>query len=57
VSGVSACRLNSFGVIETMVEVMVERGVPEHFRSDNGAEMTARDLSPNFHPAISRVPG
>jgi hypothetical protein len=33
-SGVSACRLNSFGVIETMVDVMVERGVPEHFRSD-----------------------
>jgi hypothetical protein len=30
----SACRLNSFGVIARMVDVMVERGVPEHFRSD-----------------------
>jgi putative transposase len=35
-------RLNSFGVIETMADVMLERGVPEHIRSDNGAEMTAR---------------
>jgi putative transposase len=37
-----ARRLNSFGVIETMADVMLERGVPEHIRSDNGAEMTAR---------------
>lgn len=37
-----ARRINSFGVIETMADVMVERGVPEHIRSDNGAEMTAK---------------
>lgn len=37
-----ARRLNSFGVIETMADVMLVRGVPEHIRSDNGAEMTAR---------------
>jgi putative transposase len=37
-----ARRINSFGVIETMADVMLERGVPEHIRSDNGAEMTAR---------------
>lgn len=36
-----ARRINSFGVIETMADVMLERGVPEHIRSDNGAEMTA----------------
>jgi transposase InsO family protein len=37
-----ARRINSFGVIETMADVMLERGVPKHIRSDNGAEMTAR---------------
>jgi putative transposase len=37
-----ARRINSFGVIETIADVMLERGVPEHIRSDNGAEMTAK---------------
>ena len=37
-----ACRINSFGVLETMADVMLMRGVPEHIRSDNGAEMTAK---------------
>jgi transposase InsO family protein len=37
-----ARRINSFGVIDTMADVMIERGVPEHVRSDNGAEMTAK---------------
>ena len=37
-----ARRINSFGVIETMADVMLERGVPQHIRSDNGAEMTAK---------------
>ena len=37
-----ARRINSFGVIETMADMMLERGVPEHIRSDNGAEMTAK---------------
>ena len=36
-----ARRINSFGVLGTMAEVMLMRGVPEHIRSDNGAEMTA----------------
>jgi putative transposase len=35
-------RINSFGVIETLADVMLTRGVPEHIRSDNGAEMTAK---------------
>jgi putative transposase len=37
-----ARRIDSFGVIETMADVMLVRGVPEHIRSDNGPEMTAR---------------
>jgi transposase InsO family protein len=37
-----ARRINSLGVIETLADVMLTRGVPEHIRSDNGAEMTAK---------------
>jgi transposase InsO family protein len=37
-----ARRINSFGVIETLADVMLIRGVPEHIRSDNGPEMTAK---------------
>ena len=37
-----ARRINSFGVLETMADVMLMRGVPEHIRSDNGPEMTAK---------------
>ena len=37
-----ARRINSFGVLEAMADVMVMRGVPEHIRSDNGPEMTAK---------------
>jgi|ERR1019366_443063 transposase InsO family protein len=35
-------RINSFGVLEMMADVMLMRGVPEHIRSDNGVEMTAK---------------
>jgi putative transposase len=35
-------RINSFGVIETLADVMLVRGVPEYIRSDNGSEMTAK---------------
>ena len=34
-------RLNSRDVIDTLAEVMVQRGVPEHIRSDNGPEFIA----------------
>jgi transposase InsO family protein len=34
--------LNSHDVIETLGECMLEHGVPEYVRSDNGAEMTAK---------------
>ena len=37
-----ARRISSFGVLETMADVMLMRGVPEHIRSDNGDEMTAK---------------
>jgi putative transposase len=37
-----ARRINSFGVIVSLADVMLVRGVPEHIRSDNGPEMTAK---------------
>lgn len=37
-----ARRLNSAHVIELLGDCMLRHGVPEHVRSDNGAEMTAR---------------
>jgi transposase InsO family protein len=37
-------RINAFGVIETLADVMATKGVPEHVRCDNGPEMVARAL-------------
>jgi transposase InsO family protein len=37
-----ARRINGMGVIETMADAMMVHGVPEHIRSDNGPEMTAK---------------
>ena len=37
-----ARRLNSNHVIEILGDCMLARGISEHLRSDNGAEMTAR---------------
>jgi transposase InsO family protein len=34
--------INSFGVIETLADTMLVRGIPAHIRSDNGPEMTAK---------------
>ena len=43
VSGIRADRhIRSSDVIETLAELMVSRGVPDHIRSDNGPEFTAR---------------
>jgi len=39
-----ARRLNSRDVIETLSDVMLGRGVPEHIRSDNGPESVAKPL-------------
>ena len=35
-----ARQINSFSVIGTMADVMLAKDVPEHIRSDNGAETT-----------------
>ena len=37
-----ARKLNSQDVIETLADLMLERGVPEHIRSDNRPEFTAK---------------
>jgi putative transposase len=37
-----ARRLNGYHVIETLGDCMLQHGVPEHVRSDNGSEMTAK---------------
>jgi putative transposase len=37
-----ARRTNSFGVLETMADVILMQSVPKHIQSDNGAEMTAK---------------
>ncbi len=39
-----ARRLGRYEVIETLAEVMLNRGIPEHIRSDNGPEFVAQEL-------------
>ncbi len=39
-----ARRLGRYEVIETLAEVMKQRGIPEHIRSDNGPELVAKEL-------------
>ena len=39
-----ARRLSSYEVIETLADVMLRRGIPEHIRSDNGPEFVAKEL-------------
>lgn len=39
-----ARRINSFGVIETLADTMLLKGIPEHIRCDNGPEMIAKCL-------------
>jgi hypothetical protein len=39
-----ARRLNSLEVIDTLADVMLMRGIPEHIRSDNGPEFIAHEL-------------
>ena len=38
----AGCNIGSADVIEALAELMVFRGVPDHIRSDNGSEFTAR---------------
>ena len=44
-----ARRLNSYHVIETLGDCMLQHGVPQHVRSDNGAEMTAQRVKSWLH--------
>ena len=37
-----ARRINGMAVLETVADAMIAHGVPEHIRSDNGPEMTAK---------------
>jgi transposase InsO family protein len=39
-----ARRLGRYEVIEALADVMLQRGVPEHIRSDNGPEFVAEEL-------------
>jgi putative transposase len=39
-----ARRLGRYEVIETLADVMLCRGVPDHIRSDNGPEFVAKEL-------------
>jgi len=39
-----ARRLGNHEVIQTLADVMVWRGIPEHIRSDNGPEFVAKEL-------------
>ncbi len=39
-------RVGSRQVIETLSDVMLWRGIPEHIRSDNGPEFIAQELRP-----------
>ncbi len=39
-----ARRLGRYEVIEALSDVMLFRGIPEHIRSDNGAEFVAKEL-------------
>lgn len=49
-----ARRLNSYHVMETLGDAMLQHGVPEHVRSDNGAEMTARRVKNWLHALGTR---
>ena len=37
-------KLNSRNVIEVLADAMIEHGIPEYIRSDNGPEFVAKDL-------------
>ena len=48
-------RLGSLQGIEVLADVMLERGIPEHIRSDNGPEFIAKELGQKDEPAAVRM--
>jgi hypothetical protein len=48
-----ARRIDSFGVVETLADAMLTKGIPEHFRSDNVLNWKARGM---IRPAGLDVP-
>lgn len=38
------CRLNADDVMDVLTDLFITRGVPDHIRSDNGSEFTARSI-------------
>jgi hypothetical protein len=54
----TARRGDGFGVVETMADVILARGVPGHIQSDNDAEMTVRtfQLLSNAVPTSAIIP-
>jgi putative transposase len=42
-------RLNSLNVIEVLADAMIQHGIPEHIRSDNGPEFVAKNLRKWLH--------
>ena len=42
-------------MIETFADVMLQRGIPEHIRSDNGPEMTAKVVRSWFQKIGSKT--
>lgn len=40
----AARRIRANDVIDIFADVMIERGIPEHIRSDNGPEIVAKSL-------------
>jgi putative transposase len=49
-------RLNSRNVIEVLADAMIERGIPEHIRSDNGPEFVAQTLRKWFAATGAKTP-
>jgi putative transposase len=51
-----ARRLKSLEVIDTLADVMLGRGIPEHIRSDNGPEFIAHELQKWLAKVGTRTP-
>ena len=50
-----ARRLKSDDVLERLMDLFIRRGIPEHLRSDNGSEFTARAVREWLHKLAVRT--